>query len=81
MLDKLFIPRLCLTLVGGYNLTSITWHLDLQCISCGSNFLVLSYLYITTFEGEICHIIEVLNVHKGWDPRYLGMMELFEVHK
>jgi hypothetical protein len=53
-----------------YTTTLTIWH-----ISGRPNFLVLIYLHITTmtliirhFLGPICHIIEVINVHKWWDP-------------
>ena len=34
----------------------------------------------TIFVGPMCHMIEVIDVHKWWDPHCIGIMELFHVY-
>lgn len=48
----------------------------MQCISHRSNFIVLIYFHYATtmtlviqqFLGSICHIVEIIDVRKWWDP-------------
>lgn len=43
-----------------------------MCFSC--------ILSIMTFSGPICHIIEVINVHKSWDPPWdLGSCSKYKI--
>jgi hypothetical protein len=75
--DKVVVAILVNKVHSNFHITTLDYMttLAIRHISGQPNFLVLICLHTTTrtlvirhFLGPICHIIEVINVYKWWDP-------------